>query len=223
MEPLINQLSEINTLCGVLFKARVRALEGLQRVPAYNADPGGADLLTDLVTRTNVVSPTVSVIITPYRITFRGFASELTAVLNGFGRTKEFITVRQIDLEAGAAGAAQFAPGLDPATMMNPEMMSIPGGLPGQPGFRPPGFGGFPGAGGPLGLASPTMSATPPAPGVPPGRPVQPPRTGFGAGVPPPPKSSLTPILDEKPLRVTLVVDMIKVVRRPVPVAAPPK
>lgn len=208
VEPLAGQLAELGTICGVLFKAKVRALESLQRVPAYPQDPGGADLITDLSVRTNVVSSNVSVIITPYRVTFRGFVGELTAVLNGLAQTKEFIVVRQLDLEAGGAALPVDPVMLDPTMMMTP-----PGGL----GGLPPGFG-VPGAGN-LPVAAPAMITPPGGVGIAAPRPVTPPRPGIATG-PPPPKSSLTPILDEKPLRVTMVLDVIKVVRRPAAVAA---
>lgn len=209
VEPLVSQLAEVGTLCGVLFKAKVRALESLQRVPVAGADQGGVDLLMDLAQRTNVISSNASVIITPYRVTFRGFSSELTAVLNGFARTKEFMALRQIDVEAGASARDQLPGGmLDPNTMM----MTSGAMTPGLPGMGLPGAPGVPFGGGAPNLAAPPGSVPPPP------RPPAPVRPG-GAVPPPPPKSGLTPILDEKILRVTLVVDVVKVARRPGPAA----
>ena len=60
-------------------------------------------------------------------------------------------------------------------------------------------------------------------PQVPPGgpRPVAP-KAPVGVGAAQPvAKSSLTKILDEQPLRVSIVLDVIKVTRKPVP--APPR
>lgn len=212
VEPLNGQLAEISTLCGVLYRAKVRAIESLQRVPAYVGDPPSQDLLTDLAVRTNEVSTNFNLVMTPYRVTFRGFVGELTAVLNGLARTKDFIVVRQLDLEAGGSAPA-LTPTMDPM-MMTPGMMS-PGGLP--PGGLNPGagfglpLGGVPGA-------APTMTP----PGTQP-RPAQPARPLPPGAVPPPAKSTLTPLLDEKPLRVTLVVDFIKAARRPVTAPGPAK
>lgn len=213
VEPLHAQLQDISTLCGVLYKAKVRAIESINRVPAYAADPGGADLLTDLAPRTNNVATNVNIVSTPYRLTFRGFVSELTAVLNGLAQTREFVVIRQMDLDAGGA-AAPLSPGMgmDPMGMSPMPAMSPLGGL----GGAPPGFGAPGGAVGLPGMANPAMAPNP-APAQP-VRPVVQPRPGVGAGGPPPPKSSLTPILDEKPLRVTLVVDVIKA-RRTAPPA----
>ena len=48
------------------------------------------------------------------------------------------------------------------------------------------------------------------------------PKVGVGVAAPPPPKSSLIKVLDEKPLRVTMILDLVKVVRKaPTPPAAP--
>jgi len=216
VEPLTSQLNDISTLCGVIFKAKVRALESLQRVPAYVGDPPSQDLIVDLGMRTNELSTNLNLVMTPYRITFKGFVGELTAVLNGLARTKEFVVVRQVDLEAGGA-----APALTPA--MDPMMM--PGGVPMVPGaMAPGGLNPAPGFGLPPGGVGAPGMAPPPGVGVamqP--RPVQPFRPGQPGGVPPPPKSTLVPILDEKPLRVTLVVDFVKATRRPVVAAGAPK
>lgn len=210
VEPLNTQLGDISTLCGVLFKAKVRAIESLQRVPAYVGDPPSQDLITDLAMRTNEISTNLNLVMTPYRITFRGFVGELTAVLNGLARTKEFVVVRQLDLEAGGAAPA-LTTGVDSMMMTMPNMgvpPMAPGGLNPPAGFGlPP--GGAPGVGNPAMAPPPGVGvATPPRPGLPV-------RPGAVGAAPAAPKSSLTPILDEKPLRVTLVVDFIKATRRP--------
>ncbi len=212
VEPLGSQLADITTLAGVLFKAKVKAIDSIQRVPAYAGDPPSQDLMTDLTVRTNEVSTNLNLVMTPYRVSFRGFVGELSAVLNGLARTKDFIIVRQIDLEAGAAAPA-FSPGTDPM-MTGPGMMTqgmmTPGMAPPGGGLSPPaGFGLAPG-----GASVATPPGMSPVPGAQP-RPAPPARPGATPANPPVPKSTLIPILDEKVLRVTLVVDFVKITRRP--------
>jgi len=219
VEPLNTQLNEITTLCGILFKAKVRAIESLQRVPAYVGDPPSQDIITDLAPRTNEISTNLNLVMTPYRVTFRGFVGELTAVLNGLARTKDFVVVRQLDLDAGAASPVP-AGGVDPM-MMTPGGVGLPSMAPG--GLTPPtGFGLAPG--GPPGVGNPAMAPPPGAGVAPPPRPPQPVARPGAPGTPPPaPKSTLTPVLDEKPLRVTLVIDFIKATRRPATAPSPAK
>ena len=210
VEPLVNQLNEITAICGVLFNAKIRALDGLQRVMAYNGDPGGPDLLTDLAQRTNSVATNLTIVTTPYRIVFRAFSGELAAVVNGISSAKEFITIRQLDVDAGAAGRDGLQPGGVPGGAMDPMMNPFGGGgapamrLPGTPapGAPPP---GAPPAGAPMAGAGTTP------------RPAVPVRPGMAPAPAPPPKSTLVPVLDEKPVRITMVVEVAKVVRRPPP------
>jgi len=207
VEPLVNQLNEVSAICGVLFNAKVRALDGLQRVMAYNGDPGGPDLLTDLAQRTNSVATNLTFVSTPYRMVFRAFSGDLAAVVNGLSAAKEFMVIRQLDVDATASGRE----GIQPGGVTDP--MTVPfGAPPGTPAMRLPGM--------------PAPGAPPPP--APPGgaapRPAVPVRPGMTAAPVAPPKSTLVPVLDEKPVRVTLVVEVIKVVRRsPSPGAAPGK
>lgn len=216
LPPLISQLGDVRTISGVLFKAKVRALESLGRVKAFDGEPLGADLLTDRLQQTNVLSSNLNVIITPYRVVFRGFSGDLAAVINGISSTKEFIVVRQIDVDQ--AGAALETPG----NMMNPGM--IPGMTPnmGLPGMNPglPGAPINPATGLPGGTTPGMTPTTPPA-----ARPAAVPRGPAGPAQPGP-KSSLTKVLDETPLRVTLALDVVRLVRKappaPTPAAPPP-
>jgi len=207
VEPLVNQLNEVTAICGVLFNAKVRALDGLQRVMAYNGDPGGPDLLTDLAQRTNSVATNLTIVSTPYRIVFRAFSSELSAVVNGISSAKEFMVIRQLDVDAAATGRDAMQPSGVPGGAVDPMMNPFAGA--GTPAMRLPAGAPTPGA---------------PAPGAPPGgapmagtgaapRPAMPARPGM-AVAPSPAKSTLVPVLDEKPVRVTIVVEVVKAVRR---------
>ncbi|MEQ2007409.1 MAG: hypothetical protein ABMA26_11480 [Limisphaerales bacterium] len=132
IEPLTNQLKEVRSICTILFNAKVPALESLQRGPAFAGEPPSADILTDRVTQTNTLSTNISVVITPYRLVFRGFSSHLTEVMNSLTSAKEFYAVRQVDVEP--YGGAMETPGLrDPTGMTT------------MPGFGPMGAPGLPG------------------------------------------------------------------------------
>ncbi len=197
LEPLASRLSEVKTICDVLFKARVRGIESLQRVAAFSDEPKGPDLLLDRTEQTNALAAGVNVTITPYRVVFRGFSGDLATVLNTLSGTRDFFVVRQVDVEPATPGTG--GGGLNPG-MMAPAPFGAPS--PGAaPGMLTPG------------MAAPGMVPPGPPGGIRPGAAKAP-----GVGVAPlPPKSTLTKILDEQPLRVTLLLDVIKVTRKAVP------
>lgn len=206
LESLTNQLKEVRSLCTILFNAKVRALESLQRVPSFPDEPRSADLLMDRVPQTNTLSTNIAVVVTPYRLVFRGFSSHLTEVLNGLATAKDFYAVRQLDVEPSG--------GLDtPGTGTPGNMMPMPG----FPTMPAPGLP-MPGLPGAAAVGAPNPGAAMPPGGVRP-----PPAKGVGgANLPPPPKSSLTKVLDEKPLRITLLLDVVKVRKSVPPSATPP-
>ena len=211
IEPLNSRLAEMKTICDALFKARVRGIESLQRLAAFSDEPKGPDLLLDRTEQTNSLATGVNVTITPYRVVFRGFSGDLAVVLNTLSGTKEFFVVREVLVEP-LGGAGLMNPGLMNPGMMNPGMMT--------PGMMTPGPFGGPGPGGAPGMLAPGMTTPPPPGGF---RPVAPKAPGM-VGAQPVSKSSLVKILDEQPLRITLVLDAIKVTRKAVaPTPTPPK
>ena len=216
IEPLNSRLAEMKTICDVLFKARVRGIESLQRLAAFADEPKGPDLLLDRTEQTNSLATGVNVTITPYRVVFRGFSGDLAVVLNTLSGTKDFFVVREVLVERlGSAG--MMNPGMMNPGMMNPGMMN-PGMM--TPGMMTPGPFGAPGPGGAPGMLAPGMTTPPPPGGF---RPVAPKAPGT-IGTQPVSKSSLVKILDEQPLRITLVLDLIKVTRKAVaPTPTPPK
>ena len=214
IEPLNSRLAELKTICEVLFKARVRGIESLQRLAAFADELKGPDLLLDRTEQTNSLATGVNVTITPYRVVFRGFSGDLAVVLNTLSGTKEFFVVREVLVEP-LGGAGLMNPGLMNPGMMTPGMMT-PGMM--TPGMMTPGPFGGPGPGGAPGMLAPGMTTPPPPGGF---RPVAPKAPGM-VGAQPVSKSSLVKILDEQPLRITLVLDMIKVTRKAV-APTPPK
>jgi hypothetical protein len=141
------QLAEVKSICSVLFKSKVQALESVQRLAISQDDPAGSpDYLTDRSVTTNAFAT-----FTPYRVIFRAFSAEFGNVLNSLVTTPEFIIVRTVSIEPTEATAEPGGPGgglpmVQPG--MNP-LQPIPVGAnpamplqPGRPlppgGLRPP-------------------------------------------------------------------------------------
>ena len=90
--PWMEQLAEIKAICEVLYRAKVNALEGLRRVKVSADDPGGADYLSASAT-TNQLG-----VIAPYEVSFRGFSAEIAVVLDGFLHSSNCFVVKSIDI-----------------------------------------------------------------------------------------------------------------------------
>ncbi len=87
------QLEDVKSLLGILFVAKINALEGIKRSSlTQDDDSGGADYL-QLNPLTNQFS-----IITPYEIQFRCFGSELEAVVQGLVGASNCIVIKNINV-----------------------------------------------------------------------------------------------------------------------------
>jgi hypothetical protein len=105
--PLAEQLGEVKTIAGILFAARVNALDGIQRVRVSDDDASGpqADYLDDHAATNNLA------VMTPYQITFRSFSPEIGAVLAGFASSPRGFIVKGINVQlAGAAATMSPSP-----------------------------------------------------------------------------------------------------------------
>ena len=92
IQPWMEQLQEIKTICTILYGAKINYLESLQRVPGCRDDGGGNDYLSvNSVTNQNGVT-------TPYKISFLGFSAEIAAVLDGFQRSSNCFIVKNISV-----------------------------------------------------------------------------------------------------------------------------
>jgi outer membrane murein-binding lipoprotein Lpp len=96
LAPLANQVAEIKALCDVLYQARVHALVGLRRTPIAKEDEGPTDYLVGKKPATNAVT---GAILSPYEVTVQGFSAELAAVLEGFYRSSNCFVVKNIDVQ----------------------------------------------------------------------------------------------------------------------------
>ncbi len=88
--PWMQELEEIDAILDILCRAKINYLGGLQRVPVSTDDSGTGDLLAAAAV-TNQWG-----IVTPYKITFRGFSAEIAAVMEGFARSSNCFIIQAI-------------------------------------------------------------------------------------------------------------------------------
>jgi len=197
-DPLAAQLGEVRAICDILFQAKINSLDGLQRERVCAEDEKGnqGDYLPEK-TVTNELA-----LLTPYQLTFRCFSQELGQVLAGFASSPYALKVKTINVEH--SGEGNLGP---PGGNLPP-----PGAyLPPTPAYQPP----------PQAYQPPTPAYQPPpvsAEGaearryLPGPRPL-PPTTVQPAPAAGPPKTGLPVVLDETPLRVTIVLNVVKLAR----------
>lgn len=180
LKPLSVQLGEVKAICDVLFVAKINSLDSLRRERVSIDDQAG--LVTDYLNYSS--STNEMAVVTPYEISFRGFSTELAAVLSGFASSPYGLVVKNINVELANASAdvpgnvtAQDAAPMPPpmlSRMPNGQVMPIPPGMPGGPGVR---TAADMAAGGQAARAA---------------------------------KGAMPVVLDERPLRITLTVNVIK-------------
>jgi hypothetical protein len=183
--PLARQLGEVKAICDVLFAARVNLIDGIRRGKVSPEDNAAQATTADYLERgftTNDVG-----VAAHYEITVRCFSTEVGAMLGGFASSQNGLIVRAINVEPSAL--AGTTPATDPYGVgMTPGGPGVPGYNPYlHPGPRPPGDFIRPGFGPPPAGTSPPPGGTPT-------------------------KSGLVTMLDEKQLKVTLLVDVVKLI-----------
>lgn len=99
--PLTMQLKEVKEICRVLFEAKAHSLSALRRVRAYPSEAVGGGAY---IPGKSVVTNAANVVTTPYEIEFKGFSSELTAVLEGFQKSPVFIVVKTVKVTSTDKG-----------------------------------------------------------------------------------------------------------------------
>jgi hypothetical protein len=127
--PLAEQLEEIKALSGILFAARIGALESLKRVPVSRDDPQtGQEYLDKMSVRTNEM-----IALMPYEVKFRAFTPELATVLESFLQSPYAFVVQSISIApsqaaGGAAPAGRPSPprtGRPPLTVIDENPMTV--------------------------------------------------------------------------------------------------
>jgi hypothetical protein len=187
---LAMHLGEIKAIAEVLFKARVNSLDVIRREQvSVNDDKNPSDYLSHKTVSTPLAD------ITPYEFTFRCFSSELAGVLTGLANSPHGFIVKSINVDpaipvavspdAIPGNAASAAPVAPQAYAPPPQPVMAEGAA--------AAFGkryGF----GPNGAQPFVAPAAVPAPAAAPAR-----------------AASMTTFLNEKPLRITLMIDVVKI------------
>ncbi|MCE0497806.1 MAG: Amuc_1100 family pilus-like protein [Methylacidiphilales bacterium] len=189
--PLSVQLGEVKAIIDVLFDAKVNSLDGVRRERISPDDTSGPE--TDYLDQRSVTNALA--VLTPYEVTFRGFSAELAAVLAGYASSPYGLVVKTINVEAAPAVAT------DVTATENPTMGRI---------YAPPQ---------PIAPAPRPMSAEqryeerygPPRtnPNM---RPAPLRVEPVASSVPAPAvrKGGLPTVLDEKQLKITLFIEVVK-------------
>jgi len=177
--PLASQLKEIKGICRVLFDAKVHSLDALKRVRAYPEEPASA---TDYLENKIVVTNAVGAVISPYLVAFKGFSSELNAVLEGFQKSPIFYVVKTVEVKPVGKGLLGMAGGGGAMGSMDSDRNVM------QPSSNQPPRNTVP---------STTSSSTP-------SQPAQPAAGAAGSG------ASLKTVLDETPKRFILNIEVVK-------------
>jgi hypothetical protein len=118
LEPLSVQLGEVKAICEVLFQAKVNALDELRRERVSEDDQKGPQ--TDYISDNSVTNELA--VLTPYEATFRCFSSELAAVLAAFASSPYALIVKTINVEQAPAVATTEEPVVQPP----PTPMPVP-------------------------------------------------------------------------------------------------
>jgi hypothetical protein len=180
----------------VLFKAKIKSLESIQRVTTGRDDSVQSDLIGGVTETTNSLA-----IVTPYQVSFVSFTPQLADVVNGFAQSPHCFLIKSLNITTNAAVTGK-PPGASDSTG---EVAT-----PGQPATGPtpsfmdrmrqrygPSYGGSGGPGG--GLRNRYGPRAPEA------GPLQP------GAAPGPPKRGPETLLEEVPLRAVMQIDVVKV------------
>jgi hypothetical protein len=184
---LATQFGEVKAIAEILFAARVNSLDGIQRVRVSDDDANGpqSDYFDEYSVTNNLA------VLTPYQITFRSFTPEIAHVLAGFAASPHGFIVKTINVQPAGSTAAPgpAGPGIErtETTMPMLAMTETKAPMLAQ-AYLPPGLRARPA----VPLSPPPTTLPAPLPTVMPGR------------------GGLQTVLNEQLLRVTLVVEIVK-------------
>ncbi|HOX58352.1 MAG TPA: Amuc_1100 family pilus-like protein [Candidatus Paceibacterota bacterium] len=202
LEPLSVQLGEVKAICSVLFEAKVNSLDALRRERVSDDDLKGPQ--TDYLPDKSVTNELA--VMSPYEVVFHCFSSELAGVLAGFASSPCGLVVKTINVEPAPA-AIPAAAAYDQPFAAAPMPAPVPAYTP------PPRPAPSQAAEGP---AVDTFAARygmrAPAPRPAPVRPAYTPPVYTPQAAAPASRGGLPTALDEKQLKVTLMVYVVKLV-----------
>jgi hypothetical protein len=92
------QLGEVKAIVDVLVAAKVNSIDGIRRERVSPDDMTGPQ--TDYLDQKSVTNELA--VLTPYEVTFRCFSSELAAVLGGFAASPHGLLVKSLNVEPAA-------------------------------------------------------------------------------------------------------------------------
>jgi hypothetical protein len=182
--PWMQELEELKAILHILYKAKINLLEAIKR-PSVGPDDTGGDIIT-----LNTVSNQWG-LQSPYEITFRAFSAEVADVLAGISASSNCFIVQTISISPSRAP-------LPPPINLQPNVPP-PSAIPRPPPRREP-RSGVPGMSSDDGGGYERRRDRPP--GM---------QSASSSGTPTP-ASSTAPvtILTEKPLFVTLYINVVK-------------
>ncbi len=199
------QLGEVKAICDILFQAKINWLDNIRRERVSPDDFAG--LQTDYLAEQSVTNDLA--VLSPYELTFRCFSSELASVMAGFAGSDRGFIVKTINVEPAPSAATESVPGTTPTPVpsytppapVTPPVTPYPMGEAMEGPSRK--FGGPPPRAH-IPFATPAPAPPPtPAPYAYPARPA-----AVSAG--PARVGGLPTVLDEKLLKVTLGLDVVK-------------
>lgn len=117
IEPLARQLTETKLICSALYESRVHKLESFKRVRVSVLDPGQGPQYLDKAVNPAAYNGIATV--TPYELTFVGFATELASVLEKLQHSKVFFAVKVVSLDTIKTGPASAPPPPPPTASTN--------------------------------------------------------------------------------------------------------
>ena len=200
--PLSTQLGEVKVICDSLFQTKVNSLDSLRRERVSTDDNSGPP--SDYLQEKSVTNELA--VLSPYELTFRCFTPELAGVLASFASSPYGLLVRTINVELAPAPLIVDAPLVTPTPVF-----TAPAAIPSPAAsaqaeadaFRRR-YGLSPGSRAGEGGAAP-INRNP--------FPVAPPPAAVATA--PATKGGLPTVIDEKQLKVTMTLHVVKLIPPP--------
>jgi hypothetical protein len=181
---LPQQLAEIKTICDLLFDAKINRLVTLRRARLYTDEPLSQIDHHDMSPE---VDETMGVASNPYELVFHAFSTELATAMEAFYKSTNGLIVKSLQVELVPATAADpnqpgQNPGLNPAAR---PAVPAPAAPTPAPNVRSPGVASTP---------APVVRQPPPRAGAAPAKPA----------------TGLRTVINEKLLKITLVLEVLR-------------
>lgn len=230
LEPLSVQLGEVSAICDVLFAAKINALDNIRRERVSPDDSSGPP--ADYHERKSVTNEMA--VIATYDLSFRSFSGELAAVLAGFASSPHGMVVKTINVDpapatqqlidpyAAVAAPTPYyvptpmpSPGMESEAAMMARRYGAVGGGGGGEASMAARYGVDAGPGGSSLGGVPLRTPGTPAPGYAPAPAYNPYTSGAVPQPAPGGRGGLPTVLDERLLKVSLSLDIIKLLPPP--------